>query len=82
MVMIATYRLHLPHLYNLLLISKAADTIEAAGGIQGSSDFKRMKQFQNYDNIRISLQKCGGVVKEAIRLPRMCPGGRKQGFAE
>ena len=35
LVMIATYRLHLPHLYNLLLISKAADTIEAAGGIQG-----------------------------------------------
>ena len=77
--MIATYRLHLPHLSHLLLISKAAHTIEAAGGIQGGSDCKRMKQFQNYDDI---FQKRGGVAKEAIRLPKMCGGGQEQGFAE
>ena len=73
MVMIATYRLHLRHLSYLLLISKAADTIEAAGGIQGGSDFKRMKQFQNYEDL---FQKCGGVVRRPFGCQKCVAGGR------
>ena len=61
-----------------MLISKAADTIEAAGDTEEGSDFKGMKQFQNDD----VFQKRGGVVKEAIGLPKICRGGQEQGFAE
>ena len=75
--------MHLRHLSNLLLVSKAVDTIEPAGGFHGARIASEQSYFKMIFVVMMFLHPAWGhVVKEATGLPKICPGSQEQGFAE